>query len=485
MAPTLSEFPDELLTEIIAFIKSGCKGNHAAALTDLAFVSKKFARCTQEVLFRNIDFRLFSHKTDVRTWPPKGARLFSLFRTLLSKPSLAKKVRSLHCGSYGVFQVKSGTCSWDILQNHIKTLAIPENLKELWLKDTRNEQYDAILSGVISIVPNLRQLCLQVNDFFPYTLAKFFIFSLGPILGSLQVLELEAQDSNGIQLSEAYYRDTYSNTSYLRHPSLRLRHPSLRKLCIRDVDDRSHGYVTAPLHGVSGITDLSIDGTTGEETLKSLLRCFKGLKSLQCTGTAGSAWNASYVNLDKIFDGLRAHQDTLERLTIEWDVQAEHRTDPGSSFSFARFNHLRTLTISSKIWVSSRAGKPWVNQQCAPGIIAQLLANSLPTSLTSLDLLDWGYSHACNPEWTLTSSKVSDGNADLEPLRCLIPWLQEDEGLPNLRCISFGRLKEDFDDFSCEWPRNSYPRGLELELYKTNVADCLLKAGVEVVIRYS
>jgi len=276
-----------------------------------------------------------------------------------------------------------------------------------------------------------------------------------PILGSLNALEMNICHRNGVSLVSSFSNWKPDNSL--------LCHPSLRKLCIRHTHDYRTDDAFANLRGVSGVTDLSIEGYQREELLVAFLKCFKGLKTFEYALNPGRFGGS--IDLQKLAGGLLVHRDTLEHLSIDLSVTC-------SLFSFAKFKQLRILTIPSDPFVNQGSSPHWVNRQCSPGIIARLLALDLPTSLKVLNFLGWGYLHGYNPN----CSRHADPNPDLDPLRYLIPWLAERDGLPHLRRLIINEHRHD------HILPGRFPHAFRAEMTKDNLDRRFAENGVQLVI---
>ncbi|KAF2806367.1 uncharacterized protein BDZ99DRAFT_523818 [Mytilinidion resinicola] len=268
----IERLPDELLTEIIGY--AGLDNTHRPSAQNIkrfAPVSRKFANCTQEILYQDIDL-VVRNKSTIDT-PKTAHKITCLFQTLLKCPGLRSKVRSLclvDCRKRG-----KSPSAWIGLGEHVRSLALPVEVKYIWLDEAQRRSSEAMLVGLLSVVTNLRGLHLT-NAGNLSLLSRFWGVPSPPILRLLETLKIEP-------LIEAV-RNDYSPVSHFtgvhgqKNTSL-FYHPAIRNLAIMNIHN---GYVNddrlGELQGVSRVTNLVIHGWIQDMYLASFLKRFKGLR---------------------------------------------------------------------------------------------------------------------------------------------------------------------------------------------------------------
>ncbi|KAK2740887.1 hypothetical protein FQN55_008585 [Onygenales sp. PD_40] len=326
----------------------------------------------------------------------RGKRIAPLVHTITTKPFLAPYIRSLLVYAWSpkdqseiddltqyerldyeisVFADDSGDIGLDyvnhdgreynfaLLNERVKSLTLSDRERRFWMKDLRDFNEDAWIALLLTLLPNLTRLDIQLPSFgkyVPWVVSRASNLSQ-PFLSSLSSVYLDIR-----AFDDGYFG------SPLALPFFRL--PNMRRFHSRRLIE------TWPLTGTgnSPITHIEMSCAWEMDGPRELVTICKNLRSFKYHLN----FYASYHELETfsaqdIIDCLRHAKDSLE--TIWLDIAPVEIDDVERGFtSFTEFTALKYLRINRAML---SALDPW-----ADPTHASIFRNILPSTIEKLQI---------------------------------------------------------------------------------------------------
>lgn len=364
---SLDDLPDELIEEIF-LLANTCYPGHlpidkirhqrkTRALWSICLVSKRFCRIAEPLLYSwYADYDSITRR--------------HFLRRIAQSPDHAARVREMVVRlEENIFaaQPHEGGDFADIFAVAAEVNDILS--KERWLVDLARGRYESEASLLLAQTPNLEELKFEIDKSFgtfygwTHRLARWII-QTPPEAGHVAPL---SKLKSLIMVTEGYFQ-MLSVQDFLGIPSLRNLELWTPEASDEDASDWPRG--------ISNVETLTIGPcVVGDEFIKGLMASCKALKCFNYAIGRNllnqRQWKCEAIDMDRLYEALLQHQDSLETLNIEGD-RSQHVLTEG--FRLTCFSNLKHLTISFASFIAM-GGPRWAPLDALPGSIETLHLN--------------------------------------------------------------------------------------------------------------